>query len=86
MSCPSSAAEILPSHGFWPLCGAQGSAISKTPTDAAEPVGAVAHDADAPIVPVGAVLGISQRTVMREWNLARAWLRRELRHSGKESG
>jgi DNA-directed RNA polymerase specialized sigma24 family protein len=32
------------------------------------------------------VLGISLRTVHREWDLARAWLFRELRGTGTKSG
>jgi RNA polymerase sigma factor (TIGR02999 family) len=32
-----------------------------------------------------AVLGISPRTVRRDWDLAKAWLRRELRHSTVKS-
>jgi len=30
------------------------------------------------------VLGVSEKTVMREWNLAKVWLLRELKHSGKK--
>ena len=33
---------------------------------------------------IAEVLGVSPRTVMREWNLARAWLFRELRNGGIE--
>ena len=30
------------------------------------------------------VLGISDKTVMREWNLAKVWLLQELKGSGKQ--
>ena len=33
---------------------------------------------------VAEVLGISPNTVTRDWNMARAWLARELRHEGAE--
>ena len=35
---------------------------------------------------VAEVLGISDRTVKREWSLARAWLMEQLEPSGRESG
>jgi RNA polymerase sigma factor (TIGR02999 family) len=38
------------------------------------------------VAETGAVLGVSPDTVMRDWKLARAWLRRELRRAEPNGG